>query len=87
MNAAGALDTAMDALELVDDIRVLNGAIDEFLVSAQKVVEIVGETNSRAQAIIKEIEHAPKIVAALNVLRIELELRVVQLRFANGIYE
>lgn len=86
MNVPGALDTTINALLMIDDLKVMMTAVNECLSGSLAVAEILGETNARAQAVMHEHEHSPTVMAALETARIELELRKVQLQFATGRY-
>lgn len=86
MNVPGALDTTINALLMLDDLKVMMTTVNECLTGSLAVAEILGETNARVQAVMHEIEHSPTVMSALETARIELELRKVQLQFATGRY-
>lgn len=86
MNVPGALDTTISALLMIGDIEIMMGAVNDCLNESLVVAEILGETNSRAQAVMHENEHSKTVTSALAAARIELELRKVQLQFATGKY-
>lgn len=86
MNLPGALDTTISALLMIKDVEHMMIPVNECVETSLKVAEILGETNYRAQAIMHEHEHTGTLMAALELARIELELRKVQLEFATGKY-